>query len=156
MSLLLALAAVIFALGAFTSYLLFTVPHKQSANLILDLDTKNNRGESDELILDDSTISKASKAYVSLHTPQSDDSVAPGKDQKKAETEKLDEKAISKLQEIYPPDPKYDSRVQTSARWSVLNGSKREYSFPRKDSLGLLLTGRRRNRRCNRRALSAS
>lgn len=135
-SLLFALAAVVFASGALTSYLIVMSPQNQSVKV----DLKNNKSEGVSDILDDTTISKASKEYASLHPGHTKNADDGFKDAKKSESAKLDEKAISKLREIYPPDPKYDTKVKTSKRWSVLNGSKREYSFPRKESLGLILT----------------
>lgn len=136
--LLLASFAVVFALGAYTSYLMFIAPYKQNigAKEASDFDSKASKPETDALVLDDPTMDRVSK--------EQNHSIVAEKvsetDSKKTTAAIRDEKAISQLRKICPPDPKYDAKVKMSKRWSIMNGSKREYSFPSQESLGLLLT----------------
>jgi hypothetical protein len=104
------------------------------------------------IIFDDPSLSKASKdPYYSMTTQDAEEAeIADSteiakteeteKDPKKLKTPNINEKMISKVQEIVPQDPKYDIMVHESKYLSTPNGDKRDYAFPRQDSLGMLLT----------------
>ncbi len=138
MCLLLASFAVVFSLGAYTSYLVFIAPYKQNitARRVSELDSKASKPEADALGLVDPTMEKASKG---LKHPDDPEKIGDANSTKSAASIR-DAKTIKQVREIYPSNPEYDSKVQTSGRWSVLDGNKRKYSFPRQESLGLLLT----------------
>jgi len=119
LSLLLATAALVFAAGALTGYLI-TGSQKQTieANNHLYLDLPRQPKD------------KAEKSTKDKTSQDSDDASDSNNDKKIADLRRT----------LSAPNPDYDDRVKKAQRWSVIVGDKREYLFPRTEPIGQLLT----------------
>ncbi|MCC7527216.1 MAG: protein kinase [Candidatus Melainabacteria bacterium] len=146
MCMLLAGLAVVFAMGALTSFLIIA-PGKQGAV------ERSNRYFEDRNSLNPLHDSKAEKALnpakggkQTEDSKNSNDSELAGPNSSNGSnssdaSETSQDKTISTLRQLGAPNPEYEEKVAKSKLWSTPNGLKRDYFFPQKEQLGSLLTG---------------
>jgi serine/threonine protein kinase len=135
-SLLLSIAAVIFALGAFTSFIV-TAPGKENSAAQPNLNdetsiTPGRFPDAGELKLDLlARVAKQTRASSPQGNKATDGTSAAANNE---------ENAISTLRELGSTNGQYEEKVTQSTHWSIPNGLRRDYSFPQKLQLGSLLT----------------
>lgn len=151
-SLLLSLAAVIFALGAFTSFIV-TAPGKQnfSAHQSQYYENPTPLGPlpdpkelKAEKLARDLRQAKASIEKEKLAKPQElmggPNATESTDEARFAAAAKRQDNMISTLREMGSTNREYEEKVAKSNRWSTPNGLRRDYAFPQKQVLGSLLT----------------
>jgi len=145
-SILITLVPVIFALGVLTSFVItgqdLSAKRKEPAEAPRPLETLPDpkelraakRQNDERLAKERKTKGEQKIAPVGPSSDEETDSI------KRKEADINADKTIRSLRELGSSDRAYEEKVSKSKHWSITNGLKRDYCFPKKEMLGSLLT----------------